>query len=256
MEIKDKVAIITGGGSGLGKATAEILVKNGAKVALLDIAEDTGEKTASELGDSAIFVKTDVTSEESVQAAIDKTIDSFEKIHFVINCAGIGTPAKVIGKDGNPVSLEYFNRIIQVNLVGTFNVTRLAVVKMVKNEPNEDGERGVVVNTASVAAFEGQIGQTAYSASKGGVVGMTLPMAREFAEYGIRVLTIAPGIFDTPMLAGLPEKVRQSLGQMVPFPKRLGKPVEYAMLVKHIIENPVLNGETIRLDGAIRMTPK
>ena len=255
MVIKDKVAIVTGGASGLGKATVECLMKEGAKVTILDVVEEAGEKLASELGDAALFARADVTGEESVQGAVDRTIDTFGAIHFVINCAGIGTPGKVLGKKG-PMPLSQFNRILQINLVGTFNVMRLSALEMIENEPNEDGERGVVINTASVAAFEGQIGQASYSASKGGIVGMTLPIAREFAAHGIRVMTIAPGIFDTPMLAGLPEKVRESLGKMVPFPRRLGKPQEYAMLVQHIIENPMLNGETIRLDGAIRMAPK
>ncbi len=255
MQIKGNVALITGGASGLGKATAELLVKEGAKVCILDVAEEAGKKLASELGEGAIFVKADVTDEESVQNAVNRTVDAFGGIHFVINCAGIGTPGKVLGKKG-PMPLDQFNRVLQVNLVGTFNVIRLAAVKMVENEPNDDGERGVIVNTASVAAFEGQIGQAAYSASKAGIVGMTLPIAREFADYGIRVVTIAPGIFDTPMLAQLPEKVRESLAKMVPFPKRLGRPHEYARLVQHIIENTMLNGETIRLDGAIRMQPK
>lgn len=255
MVIKDKVAIVTGGASGLGKATVECLIKEGAKVTILDVVEEAGEKLASELGNAAFFARADVTGEESVQGAVDRTIDTFGAIHIVINCAGIGTPGKVLGKKG-PMPLSQFNRILQINLVGTFNVMRLSALKMVENEPNEDGERGVVINTASVAAFEGQIGQASYSASKGGIVGMTLPIAREFAAHGIRVMTIAPGIFDTPMLAGLPEKARESLGKMVPFPRRLGKPEEYAMLVQHIIENPMLNGETIRLDGAIRMAPK
>ncbi len=255
MIVRDNVAIVTGGASGLGKATVELLIREGAKVSILDLVEEAGEKLASELGEGVLFVKADVTDEESVQVAVDKTVDAFGGIHFVVNCAGIGIPGKVLGKKG-PMPLSQFNKILQVNLVGTFNVIRLAAVKMVENEPNEDGERGVIINTASVAAFEGQIGQPAYSASKGGVVGMTLPIAREFADYGIRVVTIAPGIFDTPMLGQLPEKVRDALGKMVPFPKRLGRPSEYSKLVQHIIENPMLNGEVIRLDGAIRMQPK
>jgi len=255
MQIKDNVAIVTGGASGLGKATVELLKKQGAKVTILDVVEEAGEKFASELGDGAMFVKTDVTDENSVQNAVDKTISAFGAIHFVINCAGIGTAAKLISKKG-PMPLDLFNKTIQVNLVGTFNVIRLAAQKMVENTPNEDGERGVIINTASVAAFEGQIGQVAYSASKGGIVGMNLPLARELAPYGIRVLTIAPGIFETPMLASLPEKVRDALGKMVPFPQRLGRPAEFAALTQHIIENAMLNGEVIRLDGAIRMQPK
>jgi len=255
MIIKGNVAMVTGGASGLGKATVELLLREGAKVSILDRLEEAGEKLASQLGEGTLFVKADVTDEESVQAAVDKTVEAFGGIHFVVNCAGIGTPGKVLGKEG-PMSLEQFNKVLQVNLVGTFNVIRLAAAKMVENKPNEDGERGVIVNTASVAAFEGQIGQAAYSASKGGIVGMTLPIAREFADYGMRVVTIAPGIFDTPMLAGLRDDVRESLGKMVPFPKRLGRPSEYAKLVQHIIENTMLNGEVIRLDGAIRMQPK
>jgi len=255
MQIKDNVAIVTGGASGLGKATVELLKKQGAKVTILDVVEEAGEKFASELGDGAMFVKTDVTDENSVQNAVDKTVSAFGGIHFVINCAGIGTAAKLLSKKG-PMPLDLFNKTIQVNLVGTFNVIRLAAQKMVENTPNEDGERGVIINTASVAAFEGQIGQVAYSASKGGIVGMNLPLARELAAYGIRVLTIAPGIFETPMLASLPEKVRDALGKMVPFPQRLGRPAEFAALTQHIIENAMLNGEVIRLDGAIRMQPK
>ena len=255
MRIEDRVAIVTGGASGLGKATVQRLVDEGAKVTILDLDAETGEKLSAELSNSAIFAKADVTDEASVQAAVDKTAKTFGAVHFIVNCAGIGTPGKAVGKKG-PMPLDQFRKVLDINLVGTFNVIRLAALKIVENEPNDDGERGVIINTASVAAFEGQIGQVAYSASKGGIVGMTLPLAREFAAHGIRVVTIAPGIFDTPMLAGLPEKVRESLGKMVPFPKRLGKPGEFAMLVQHIIENRMLNGETIRLDGAIRMAPK
>jgi NAD(P)-dependent dehydrogenase (short-subunit alcohol dehydrogenase family) len=216
---------------------------------------ETGNALAKELGDSAIFVQTNVTDEDSVQAAVQTAVEKFGNLSVVINCAGIGVAEKVLGKTG-PSSLASFNKVIQVNLVGTFNTIRLATAAMVNNTPNEDGERGVIVNTASVAAFDGQIGQAAYSASKGGVVGMTLPIARELARYGIRVMTIAPGIFDTPMLAGLPEPARISLGQQVPFPPRLGRPDEYAALAKHIVENAMLNGEVIRLDGGIRMQPK
>lgn len=252
MEIKGCTAIITGGASGLGEATARSLVNEGAKAAILDFDEERGAQIAGELGDSAIFCKTDVTDEKIVQAAVDKTVDTFGAIHFVINCAGVATPAKVLSKRG-PISIEQFNQVIQINLIGTMCVIRYALEKMVDNTPNDDGEKGVVINTASVAAFDGQIGQAAYTASKAAVVGMTLPLAREFAGYGIRAVTIAPGLFETPMLAGLPEKARESLITQVPFPKRLGKPDEYAMLVKHIIENPLLNGETIRLDQAIRM---
>ena len=252
MEIKGCIAVVTGGASGLGEASVRTLINEGAKAAILDFDEERGTQIASELGDSVIFFKTDVTDEKAVQDAIDKTVDNFGGVHFAINCAGVATPAKVLSKRG-PISIEQFNRVVQINLTGTVIVTRVAAEKMINNTPNEDGEKGVVINTASVAAFDGQIGQIAYSASKAAVVGMTLPLAREFADYGIRVVTIAPGLFETPMLAGLPEKARESLITQVPFPKRLGKPDEYAFLAKHIIENPLLNGETIRLDQAIRM---
>jgi 3-hydroxyacyl-CoA dehydrogenase / 3-hydroxy-2-methylbutyryl-CoA dehydrogenase len=255
MKISDCTAIITGGASGLGKATVQTFVKRNAKVAILDLDEQRGQRIASELGDSVIFCRTDVTDQEDVQVAIDKTVDAFRAIHFAINCAGISSPAKILGKKG-PISFEQFNRVIQINLIGTMNIVKLAAEKMVNNQPNDDGEKGVIVNTASTAAFDGQIGQAAYSASKAGVVGMTLPIAREFAEYGIRIVTIAPGLFDTPILASLPNEARESLGKMVPFPKRLGKPIEFSNLVQHIIENPMLNGEVIRLDGALRMAAK
>ena len=255
MDIKECTAVVTGGASGLGKACVREFITNGAKVAIFDFDEARGSKVASELGDSVIFCKTDVSDENSVKAAIAKTIKAFGEIHFDINCAGIGAPARVLSKDG-PMPLDLFNKIIQVNLVGTMNVLRLAAEQMVNNEPNEDGEKGVIINTASIAAFEGQIGQAAYSASKGGIVGMTLPIAREFSNLGIRVLTIAPGLFETPMLAGLPEEAKASIVANIPFPKRLGKPSEFAFLAKHIIENPVLNGETIRLDSCIRLTIK
>ena len=255
MDIKDIVGVVTGGASGLGEACVRALVNDGAKVSIFDFDEQRGKKVASDVGDDVIFCSTDITDEKSVQTAIDKTMESLGVIHVVINCAGVGIPAKVLGKDG-PMSIKHFNQVVQINLMGTMNVIRLAAEKMVKNTPNEDGEKGVIITTASAAAFEGQIGQAAYSASKAGVVGMTLPIAREFADYGIRVVTIAPGLFKTPMLAGLPEDVRDSLGKMIPFPKRLGKPIEFAMLAQHIIENPMLNGEVIRLDGAIRMTAK
>jgi 3-hydroxyacyl-CoA dehydrogenase / 3-hydroxy-2-methylbutyryl-CoA dehydrogenase len=255
MNFKDCVTVVSGGASGLGEATVRAIAAQGGKAAIFDFDEKRGEKVSLEFGDSVIFCKTDVTDEYSVKAAIDKTIDSFDLIHVVVNCAGVGTPAKVLGKEG-PMSMEHFNKVIQINLMGTMNVIRLTVQKMLENKPNEDGERGVIINTASAAAFEGQIGQAAYSASKAGVAGMTLPIAREFADYGIRVATIAPGLFETPMLAGLPEKAKEALGKMIPFPKRLGKPVEFAMLVLHIIENPMINGEVIRLDGAIRMAAK
>jgi 3-hydroxyacyl-CoA dehydrogenase/3-hydroxy-2-methylbutyryl-CoA dehydrogenase len=255
MEIRNCVAIVTGGASGLGEACVRNFVTNGAKVAIFDFAEERARKICSELGDAVLFCNTDVTDEKTVKAAVDQTMDSFGKIHIAINCAGVGDPAKVIGKEG-PMPMDHFNRVLQINLVGTMHVIRLAAEKMLKNTPNEEGERGVIINTASIAAFEGQIGQAAYSASKAGVVGMTLPIAREFADYGIRVVTIAPGIFETPMLAGLPEKAREALYKMVPFPSRLGKPFEFALLVKQIIENPMLNACTIRLDAALRMAGK
>jgi len=255
MEVKGCTAVVTGGASGLGEASVHRLINDGAKVSILDLDEERGRRLASELGDSAIFCKTDVTDEKTVQEAIDNTVDSFGAIHIAINCAGVVTPAKVLSKKG-PISIEQFNQVIQINLIGTMTVIKLAAEKMVNNTPNEDGEKGVVINTASVAAFDGQIGQAAYSSSKAGIVGMTLPIAREFADYGIRVVTIAPGLFDTPMLAGLSEKARESLVQLIPFPKRLGRPSEYAQLAKQIIENPLLNGETIRLDQGIRMAAR
>lgn len=255
MNVKDCIAVITGGASGLGEATVRSLVHDGARVAIFDIQENKGIAIAEEFGKNVIFVKTDITSEKSVQDAINKVVNSFGGISVVVNCAGVADSGKLLGRKG-PLSLDHFNKVIQINLAGTVNVTRLAVEQMIKNTPNEDGEKGIVVNTASAAAYDGQIGQVAYSASKAGVAGMTLPLARECAAYGIRVMTIAPGIFMTPMIAGMPEAVQESLGKMVPFPQRLGKPDEYAQLVKHIITNPMLNGEVIRLDGAIRMAAK
>jgi NAD(P)-dependent dehydrogenase (short-subunit alcohol dehydrogenase family) len=255
MEIRGKTALITGGVSGLGEATSRRLHLLGANVVMVDLNEERGRSLSQELGERAFFVKGDVTNPQDVRGAVEVAVQRFGAIHVAVNCAGIGAPAKVVGKEG-PHDLEHFVKIIQVNLVGTFDVLRWAAFYMTRNEPNEEGERGVIVNTSSIAAFEGQIGQVAYSASKAGIVGLTLPAARELARYGIRVVTIAPGTFDTPLLAALPEQVRISLGQQIPFPPRLGKPVEFAMLVQHIIENPVLNGETIRLDGALRMPPK
>lgn len=255
MDINDCVTVVTGGASGLGEATVRDMLGHGGKVAIFDFDEKRGKEVSSELGDSVIFCKTDVTDEKNVQAAVEKTIDTFGALNVAVNCAGVGTPAKVLGKEG-PVPMDHFNKVVQINLMGTMNVVRLAAEKMVKNIPNEDGEKGVVINTASAAAFEGQIGQAAYASSKAGVVGMTLPIAREFADYGIRVMTIAPGLFLTPMLEGLPEKAQTALAQIMPFPKRLGKPSEFAMLTRHIIENPMLNGSVIRLDAAIRMAAK
>ncbi|HMQ31928.1 MAG TPA: 3-hydroxyacyl-CoA dehydrogenase [Chloroflexaceae bacterium] len=255
MEIGGKAFLITGGGSGLGAATARALVGAGGRVVLADVNAAAGEATAAELGAAARFAPTDVTDEGQVRAAVAAAVEGFGGLYGAVNCAGIGGGARVLGKEG-PMPLEHFSRIVMVNLVGSFNVIRLAAEAMARNAPGEDGERGVIVNTASVAAFDGQIGQAAYSASKGGVVGMTLPIARELARFGIRVMTIAPGTFDTPMLAALPDDVRRSLGEQVPFPSRLGRPEEYGALVRHIVENQMLNGEVIRLDGAIRMAPR
>ncbi|KJS17719.1 MAG: 3-hydroxy-2-methylbutyryl-CoA dehydrogenase [Peptococcaceae bacterium BRH_c4b] len=255
MDIKNTVAVVTGGASGLGEAVARNFVAQGAKVALLDMAEEKGNKLAGELGGQAIYINTNVADEESVQQAVNTTVEKFGGIHIVVNCAGIVIAQKVLGKKG-VMPLENFNKIIQVNLVGTFNVIRLAVEKMAQNAPNDGGERGVIINTVSVAAYEGQIGQAAYSASKGGIVGMILPIARELAAHGIRVMGIAPGVFETPMFDMLPESAKEALGKMTPFPPRLGRPSEFAMLVEDIVRNPMLNGSTIRLDGAIRMQPK
>ena len=251
MRIENGTFVVTGGGSGLGAATARMFAENGANVVLADVNEEAGETTASEIGDRAKFVRTDVTDEGSVGAALE----AFGALNGVVNCAGIGPAAKVVGRKGVH-DLGLFSKTVQINLIGTFNVIRLAALKMAENEPNEGGERGVIVNTASVAAYDGQIGQAAYAASKGGVVALTLPVARELASSGIRVATIAPGIFETPMLAALPEDAKESLGKQVPFPPRLGRPEEYAALAKHIVENAMLNGEVIRLDGAIRMAPR
>ncbi len=255
MNFSDCVAVVTGGASGLGEACINKLFLDGAKAAIFDFDAVRGKKLAKELNPNVIFCHTNVFDDESVKLSIGKTIETFGRINVVINCAGGADPGKVFSKKG-PLPLADFNRVIQINLVGTFNVIRLAVEQMVKNAPNADGERGVIINTASVAAFDGQIGQPAYSASKAGVAGMTLPVARELADHGIRVMTIAPGIFNTPMIAGLPEAAKEALGKMPPFPKRLGHPEEYALLVRHIIENPMLNGEVIRLDAAIRMAAK
>jgi NAD(P)-dependent dehydrogenase (short-subunit alcohol dehydrogenase family) len=257
MQLQGNTFLITGGGSGLGAACARTFAGAGANVVIADVNPQTGEQLAGELGARARFVQTDVTDEQSVAAAVSAANVAFGNLRGAINCAGICIAERVVGKSG-PHPLSNFARVVQVNLIGTFNVIRLAAAAMAQEEPLPEttGERGVIVNTASVAAFDGQIGQAAYSASKGGVVGMTLPIARELARYGIRVVTIAPGIFDTPMLAGLPEAARASLGQQVPFPPRLGDPTEFAALAKHIVENEMLNGEVIRLDGAIRMQPR
>jgi len=254
MELNVKIALVAGGASGLGGATAQALAAEGATVVVLDVNEDKGAAHAAALPGAARFIRTDVTDEASAQAAIDSVMEQEGAVHVCVNCAGIGPPAKTVGKDG-PHPLDLFEKVIQVNLVGTFNVSRLAAHAMQSNEPVE-GERGVIVNTASVAAFEGQIGQVAYAASKGGIVGMTVPMARDLARDGIRVNTIAPGIFDTPLLAGLPENVREALGQMVLNPQRLGRPEEFARLAVFMVQSPYLNAETVRLDGGIRMQPR
>ena len=256
MDIAGKVAVITGGASGLGAATTHRLAGLGAKIAIFDLNEDLGNAMAAELGDNVIYQNVNVADEASVQDGIAATLEAFGDLHIACNYAGIGTPGRTIGRDG-PLPLEYFKRVVDVNLVGTFNVIRLAAEQMAKHDPvTDDGCRGVIINTASVAAFEGQIGQAAYSASKGGVVGMTLPIARDLSGVGIRVNTIAPGLINTPMLAGLPEPARDSLAATVLFPKRLGEPDEIAKLAQSIIENDYINGETIRMDGGIRMQPK
>jgi NAD(P)-dependent dehydrogenase (short-subunit alcohol dehydrogenase family) len=255
LQVGESTFFITGGGSGLGAATARLLVENGAHVALADVDEEAGEQMASQIGSGAEFVRTDVTDEESVQDALDSVVEIFGSLNGAVNCAGIGPAARVVGKKGVH-DLGLFTKTVEINLVGTFNVIRFAAVRLAENELGEDGERGVIINTASVAAYDGQIGQAAYAASKGGVVALTLPVARELASSGIRVVTIAPGIFETPMLAALPEDAKDSLGKQVPFPPRLGRPEEYAALAKHIVENQMLNGEVIRLDGAIRMAPR
>jgi NAD(P)-dependent dehydrogenase (short-subunit alcohol dehydrogenase family) len=255
MRLQGNTFLVTGGGSGLGAACAREFTGAGASVVLADINPETGEKLAAELGERARFAKTDVTDEQSVQQAITLAKETFGGLRGVVNCAGVGIAARTLSKSG-PHPLDPFIKVIQVNLIGTFNVIRLAAAAMAENQPDAEGERGVIVNTASVAAFDGQIGQAAYSASKAGVVGMTLPIARELARAGIRVMTIAPGLFETPMMDSLSREVQESLGKMVPFPPRLGRPAEFASLVLEIVRNPMLNGEVIRLDGAIRMAPK
>ncbi|MCE2680741.1 MAG: 3-hydroxyacyl-CoA dehydrogenase [Burkholderiales bacterium] len=254
MNLDQNVFIVTGGASGLGEATVKRLHAQGAKVVIADLNEALGNALAAELGANACFVRCDVSQEADATAAIEAA-KAMGGLSGLVNCAGVGNPCKTVGKEGaHP--LDLFERVVRINLIGTFNMIRLAAVAMAGQKPNENGEQGVIINTASVAAFDGQMGQAAYSASKAGVVGMTLPIARDLARNGIRVMTIAPGLFETPMLMSLPEEARVSLGMQVPFPSRLGRPVEYAQLVQQIIENPMLNGETIRLDGAIRMAPK
>jgi NAD(P)-dependent dehydrogenase (short-subunit alcohol dehydrogenase family) len=253
VQIAGSTFLVSGGASGLGAACVRRFAEAGAHVVIADVNAELGEALATESG--ARFVRTDVTDEASVQSAVDLAVRSFDGLQGTINCAGIGVGERTIGRNG-PHALDRFVRVVNVNLIGTFNVIRLAAAAMARGEPNAAGERGVIVNTASVAAFDGQIGQAAYAASKAGIVGMTLPIARDLARDGIRVVTIAPGIFDTPLLGGLPEAARNSLGEQVPFPPRLGRPEEYAALAQHIVENEMLNGEVIRLDGAIRMAPR
>jgi NAD(P)-dependent dehydrogenase (short-subunit alcohol dehydrogenase family) len=255
MQIKDHVFLVTGGASGLGAAVARLLVSAGGGVLIADLQRGLGDNLAAELGPAARFALTDVTSEKDGQAAVELALSGFGHLHGLVNCAGIAPSEKVLGRDG-PHRLDTFAKAVSVNLVGTFNMIRLAAAAIAKQEPGMDGERGVIVNTASIAAFDGQIGQAAYAASKGGVSALTLPVARELARYGIRVVTVAPGIFSTPMMAGFSAEVQQSLAQSVPFPTRLGQPEEFAALVRHIVENRMLNGETIRLDGALRMAPR
>ncbi len=256
MDLQDKVAIVTGGASGLGRATTEAFLAKGAKVVIFDLNEDMGNSVAAELGDKCFFEKVNVADEASVQGAIQRILDSHGALHVTVNCAGIGSAMKTYGSKG-PHSLEIFQKVIAVNLVGTFNVTRLAAEAMSKNEPvTEDGERGVIINTASVAAFDGQVGQVAYSASKGGVVGMTLPIARDLSSYGIRVNVIAPGIFNTPLMNAAPDAVKLPLIEMTQFPKRLGHPSEYGQMACQMVENGFFNGEVVRLDGSIRMAPR
>lgn len=247
--------IVTGGASGLGEATVRKLHSHGARVTIADVNSDRGKSLQADLQQGTAFIETDVRNATSVQQAIDQVMQQHGGLHILVNCAGIAIAEKILGKEG-PHNLDRFAAVIQVNLIGTFNTLRLAAAAMAGNQPDQEGERGVIINTASVAALEGQIGQAAYSASKGGVVALTLPAARELARQGIRVVTIAPGTFDTPLLSGLPEKARTSLGEQVPFPSRLGRPEEFASLVLHIAENVMLNGETIRLDGALRMGPR
>lgn len=255
MQFNGISAVVSGGASGLGLAVARRIVADGGRAALLDVNDEQGRQAIGELGDKARFINTDVSNETAVNAAVKEAREAFGEIRLAVSCAGILGAARVLGRKG-PMPGDFFAKVLNVNLLGTFHVSKAAAEAMQDNEPGDDGERGLIVNTASVAAFEGQIGQAAYSASKGGVAAMTLPLAREFARFGVRVMTIAPGTFETPMVAQMPEEVKESLGKMVPFPSRLGKPDEYAALVAHICENAMLNGETIRLDGAIRMQPK
>ena len=255
MDIQGKVFLVTGGASGLGAAAAEMLIGAGAKVLLADIAAEALQARVEALGENARGVVTDVCDEAAAQAAVNAALEHFGALHGLVNCAGVASGERILGRQG-PHGLASFSRVIQLNLIGSFNMLRLAAEAIARNEPDAEGNRGVIINTASVAAFDGQVGQAAYAASKGGVVAMTLPAARELARHGIRVMTIAPGVFETPMMAGMTQEVRDSLSANVPFPPRLGRPNEYAMLVRQIIENDMLNGEVIRLDGAIRLAPK
>ncbi len=252
MQLDRSVFLVTGGSSGLGAACVRMFSEHGARVVVADISTEAGEQIRAELGDTVLFSRCDVTDERNVQDAVDLAVRSFGRLNGAVNCAGVGPAERILGKNG-PHSLASFSKVVAINLTGTFNVLRLSAAAIARSPEGPEGERGVIVNTASVAAFDGQIGQAAYSASKGGVVSMTLPASRELARFGIRVVTVAPGIFDTPLLAALPEAARASLGQQVPFPPRLGRPDEYAALVRHIVENPMLNGAVIRLDGALRM---
>jgi NAD(P)-dependent dehydrogenase (short-subunit alcohol dehydrogenase family) len=256
MKIEFKVALISGGASGLGAACAAMIAEAGGYVAIADVDADRGVALAEKLSNDTLFIRTDVTQAESAEAAAAATLARFGRIDISINCAGIAPPQRVIGKDGSPMPLEVFSRVIGVNLIGTFNMARVAAAAMAKNAPGDNGERGVIVNTASIAAYEGQIGQVPYAASKAAIAGMTLPLARDLARQAIRVMTIAPGIFDTPLLAGIPEEARASLAAGVLFPQVLGQPAQFASLARHIIENTYLNGEVIRLDAALRMGPK
>jgi NAD(P)-dependent dehydrogenase (short-subunit alcohol dehydrogenase family) len=255
MRLADSVAVVTGGASGLGAATVRAFLEAGGRAVILDRPQSEGAGLARELGPSAAFAPADVTSEEEVAAAVALAVERFGTVHVAVSCAGVGAAMRTVTREG-PMPLAIFRQVIEINLIGTFNVARLAAAQMAKNTPDAEGERGVLVHTASAAAFDGQIGQAAYSASKGGVVGMTLPIARDLASLGIRCMTIAPGTFDTPMLAMLPDDQRRALAAQIPFPSRLGRPSEFAALVRHIVENPMLNGETIRLDGALRMPPR
>ncbi len=255
MDIENQVALVTGGASGLGEATVRRLVGAGSRAVIVDLDRERGAALAKELGDGVVYAEANVADEEAVGQAVEAACQLGD-LRIAVSCAGIGPAAKTVGRDGSPHDLELFRKVITVNLIGTFNVLRLSAAAMAKNEPNDDGERGVVINTASVAAYEGQIGQVAYASSKGGVLGLTLPAARDLMKTGVRVVTIAPGTFDTPLLAGLPQNVRDALAAGIPFPHRLGQPDEYAKLVESIVRNAYLNGETIRLDGALRMAPR